>query len=349
MRRLLFALIVALLPIAAVAQVVTITPSASAFAPYTGPYLPLAGGTLTGPLTIGAGSAITSSGAGGALGGLAFLSSVDLTTNVTGILPGANGGTGATTLTAHGLLVGNGTGPVAVTGAGTSGQVFTSNGAAADGTFQALPASATGANPTATIGTAAVNGSASTFMRSDGAPAIPQASTSTFGAVKCDGTTITCTAGVISTGLGGVKYSLVSSTAISGTPTYVTVTGVTATDLLVYLKGMATSTTGTVLLIAFTTDGMNWSSDYSLGSTVLSTSAAYMVIDVTGLSTGVGAAVLSEAASSSAPSGTVPTASAGPSNGLSFYTATPTPITGFRISTNIDTWANVGSLNVYGR
>lgn len=43
---------------------------------------------------------------------------------------------------------------------------------------------AVGANPTATAGTSAVNGSASTFMRSDGAPAIPAASTSTAGLAK---------------------------------------------------------------------------------------------------------------------------------------------------------------------
>lgn len=48
----------------------------------------------------------------------------------------AQGGTGATTLAAHGLVVGNGTSPVAVTGAGTAGQVLTSNGPSADPTFQ---------------------------------------------------------------------------------------------------------------------------------------------------------------------------------------------------------------------
>ncbi len=53
-----------------------------------------------------------------------------------------NGGTGATSLTAHGVVLGNGTSAVAVTGAGTSGQVLTSNGAAADPTFQAIPAQA---------------------------------------------------------------------------------------------------------------------------------------------------------------------------------------------------------------
>lgn len=49
----------------------------------------------------------------------------------------AGGGTGATTLAAHGLLVGNGTSAVNVTGAGTPGQVLTSNGASADPSFQA--------------------------------------------------------------------------------------------------------------------------------------------------------------------------------------------------------------------
>lgn len=57
-----------------------------------------------------------------------------------------------------------------------------------------------GANPTATASDAAVNGSAATFMRSDGAPAIQKASSSQFGLVKVDGTTITAASGVISTG-----------------------------------------------------------------------------------------------------------------------------------------------------
>lgn len=51
----------------------------------------------------------------------------------------AKGGTGATTLTAHGVVLGNGTSAVAITAAGTSGQVLTSNGASADPTFQAVP------------------------------------------------------------------------------------------------------------------------------------------------------------------------------------------------------------------
>jgi hypothetical protein len=59
-----------------------------------------------------------------------------LTTGVTGILPVANGGTGDSILAAHGVLIGEGTSPVAVTSTGTTGQILTSNGASADPTFQ---------------------------------------------------------------------------------------------------------------------------------------------------------------------------------------------------------------------
>ena len=57
--------------------------------------------------------------------------SIDLTAKVTGILPVANGGTGANTLTANRMLMANGTGAITVLAAGTAGQVMTSNGASA--------------------------------------------------------------------------------------------------------------------------------------------------------------------------------------------------------------------------
>lgn len=56
---------------------------------------------------------------------------------------------------------------------------------------------ATGANPTATASDVAVNGSASTFMRSDAAPAVQKCSSSQFGLCKPDGTTITSSGGVL--------------------------------------------------------------------------------------------------------------------------------------------------------
>ena len=56
------------------------------------------------------------------------ISNVSLTTAVTGTLPVANGGTGATTLTANNVLLGNGTSALQVVAPGTNGNVLTSNG-----------------------------------------------------------------------------------------------------------------------------------------------------------------------------------------------------------------------------
>jgi hypothetical protein len=52
----------------------------------------------------------------------------DLATAVSGTLPVANGGTGAATLTANNVLLGNGTGAVQAVAPSTSGNVLTSNG-----------------------------------------------------------------------------------------------------------------------------------------------------------------------------------------------------------------------------
>ena len=61
---------------------------------------------------------------------------VALATGVSGTLPVANGGTGATSLTDHYVLVGSGTGAVTPITPDTSGYVLTSNGTGADPTFQ---------------------------------------------------------------------------------------------------------------------------------------------------------------------------------------------------------------------
>jgi hypothetical protein len=56
------------------------------------------------------------------------LSGVNLATQITGTLPVANGGTGATTLTANAVLLGNGTSAPLEVAPGTNGNVLTSNG-----------------------------------------------------------------------------------------------------------------------------------------------------------------------------------------------------------------------------
>ena len=56
------------------------------------------------------------------------LTNISLTTSITGTLPVANGGTGATSLTANNVILGNGTSAVQVVAPGSSGNVLTSNG-----------------------------------------------------------------------------------------------------------------------------------------------------------------------------------------------------------------------------
>lgn len=63
-----------------------------------------------------------------ASGVMTNVTGLPLSTGVTGTLPVANGGTGATSLTANNVILGNGTSAVQVVAPGTSGNVLTSNG-----------------------------------------------------------------------------------------------------------------------------------------------------------------------------------------------------------------------------
>ncbi len=71
-------------------------------------------------------------------------------TDLTGTATVAQGGTGATSLTSNGILLGGGTGSITATATGTSGQVLTSNGTSAP-TFQALPSSVTSVGASAPL------------------------------------------------------------------------------------------------------------------------------------------------------------------------------------------------------
>jgi len=61
-------------------------------------------------------------------GSAASWDAVDVSSEITGTLPVANGGTGATTLTANNVLLGNGTSAPLAVAPSTSGNVLTSNG-----------------------------------------------------------------------------------------------------------------------------------------------------------------------------------------------------------------------------
>lgn len=81
-------------------------------------------------------------------GTLTNATGLPLTTGVTGTLPVANGGTGATTFTANNVLLGNGTSALQVVAPGTNGNVLTSNGT----TWQSTaPTAITGLTLLATI------------------------------------------------------------------------------------------------------------------------------------------------------------------------------------------------------
>lgn len=71
---------------------------------------------------------------------------VNLASEVTGVLPVANGGSGAGTLTNHGVVLGQGTSAVVATAAGSAGQVLQSGGASADPVYSTAtyPSTATG-------------------------------------------------------------------------------------------------------------------------------------------------------------------------------------------------------------
>lgn len=91
----------------------------------------------------------------------ALLQAASITLGWAGQLSVARGGSGAATLTGY------------VKGTGTT--AFTASASIPYADLTGTPTIPTAANPTGTVGLAAVNGSAGTFMRSDGAPPIDQA------------------------------------------------------------------------------------------------------------------------------------------------------------------------------
>lgn len=131
-----------------------------------------------------------------------------------GTFSGSPNFSGSVTFSGSLLFTGLGTGTqVSCLGLDSSNHVVLATGACGSG------GGGTPANPTATAGPVAVNGSATTYMRSDAAPAIQKGSNAQFGIVEGDGTTLTCIAGVCSS-IGGVATSI--------TPGTTTVVGATA-------------------------------------------------------------------------------------------------------------------------
>lgn len=123
--------------------------------------LPSSGGT--------ANYALTTNGSG-----VSSWSQISLTAGVTGTLPVANGGTGQTTLTQYGVLLGNATGAISATSAGTANQVLVSSGASA--------------NPTWTTSTFPTTAAAGTILTAATANTVTASAAPVLGAVGTAGT-----------------------------------------------------------------------------------------------------------------------------------------------------------------
>lgn len=205
------------------------TPASGTLTNTTGYLLSNLSGAGTGVLTalavnIGsAGAPVLFNGAGGTP------SSITLT-NGTGLpIAGTTGyGTGVA-----GALAANLNASTGLIGAltATNGNCTVGNGTA--WTSAACPGG-TAANPSATAGATAINGAATTYMRSDGAPAVAQGSSSVKGIVQVDGTTITAASGVIS------AAALTVTTSVQTGTNYAFVTGDQAK--VIYLNNASAQT-----------------------------------------------------------------------------------------------------------
>jgi hypothetical protein len=153
-----------------------------------------------------------------------------LTTNVTGTLPVANGGTGAATFTANNVLLGNGTSAFQVVAPGTAGNILTSNGTTwqsttpASGGVTTISFGSTGLTPsTATSGAVSVAGTLAIANGGTGATTLAGANipvtnaANTFTATQTFSGSSSALAAVLT---DAAEVATVSATAATGTINY---------------------------------------------------------------------------------------------------------------------------------
>lgn len=144
------------------------------------------------------------------------------------------------------------------------------------------PSASTPANPTATVGLVAINGSAATFMRSDAAPAINLAITPTWtglhtfnAGLNSAAQIATTTAGAGVTIKGGTNAKIGTATLVGGAAT-VANTSVTANSLIFLTVQNGTASTGTVS-VGTKTAGTSFTIVSSNASDT--TTVAYLIVE----------------------------------------------------------------------
>jgi len=176
------------------------------------------------------------------------------------------GGTGLTTITAHDVLIGAGTSAIVPVSPGTAGFVLTSNGAAADPSFQAVSVNVSGATgilPVANGGTGH-----NTFLSAG----IPNrvANVNSGGNTASIGSTLLLTAGIVNAYRATVAVYLASPTltsTITVTITFTLFTNGQSVNLVAAfaLTGTNGVASGTFMFQADNTTAINYSTTFVNG------------------------------------------------------------------------------------
>jgi len=226
--------------------------------------LTVAGTTTLSSLTT-AGLVVTN--ASGVISSVASINR-DTSTYLTGTLSVGNGGTGATTLTAHGVLLGNGTGALTAASPGTAGQLFFGNGATSDPGFQTVTGDIT--SSTSTVGSLSISklqGNTLTIGGSGNALSSGQY-------LRYNGTAFV-NSGIQASDVTGTLFTLAGSTGTSQ--------NVTAGSTVSIVKGSSNNLTS----IASNTNTITLDivSNPSFSGTVTASNSAGVALDVSGTPT----------------------------------------------------------------
>jgi hypothetical protein len=192
---------------------------------------------------------------------------IDLTTDVTGTLPVANGGTGATTLTANGVLIGNGTDAVSAVALTAKGSLLTGDGAGNPSVLAAgtddyvLVADSTTASGLNYVSIGSISGSGTVIDVTGGTNINIGGTSTTEPVVNLDasitgmtGIDFTAASASIAASIGANTLTLGGSTStvsiagnleVQGTTTTINSTIVEVTDQLIKLANVADPTVST--------------------------------------------------------------------------------------------------------